>query len=56
MAQTSWNAGEVVKLKKDGPQMVVNFFQSNGLIECVWFDEKKEYRTGNFNSAALVKA
>ena len=44
--------GDVVQLKSGGPIMTVVYVDSDGNIDCVWFDNT-EKKTGSFPGAAV---
>lgn len=45
--------GDVVQLKSGGPRMTVEGYE-DGLVVCVWFEEKNR-KSSTFKEATLVK-
>ena len=45
--------GEVVYLKSGGPKLTVERIES-GAVDCIWFNEKTFYNTGEFMSKMLT--
>ena len=54
------NAGDVVKLKSDGPRMTIEKIgprsSTNGedVAHCVWFDKDDQVKEGQFIPATLI--
>ena len=48
-------AGDVVRLKSDGPNMTVNAVNEFGQVHCVWFVGVQQHE-GRFNDDALQLA
>lgn len=38
MANETFKAGDVVKLRSGGPEMTVDYVEDNGYAYCTWYD------------------
>ena len=47
--------GDVVQLKSGSDLMTVERVSQDGLVHCVWFDEKNNMHTHSFPAATLEK-
>lgn len=55
MASSSFQIGDVVRLKSGGPDMTVTYLGTDGQIQCEWY-EGGQFAHHAFPPAALVKA
>lgn len=51
--ESTFQIGEVVRVKSGGPAMTIEYITDSYNIKCVWFNKRQKLKRGEFKSSTL---